>query len=338
VPEADEIRIDTQLVLSDLLVQDENGVPVEGLTAADFEIREDGVRQDIDLFVYGDSDVPRSIVLVIDHSFSQRPFIDLSISAAKVLVDSMRPRDRMAIVSDDVELISDFTSDRTLLKDRLDGLRLRCMDGLFGKSRQYSALFAALNELTERNGTRNIIVFQTDGDELVLLPTREHSAGHLNFNLNNIVSSAQKKGVTIYSVFTGMMLSRFSKDRREDLVRENLIALASLTRSKNTPAARSKPLRVPGRLITARSGQLMADEAAVTSVAKRTGGIAQSLVAPEDAGQVYDKILSDIGRRYLIGYYAPERKASGSREREVRITLQNRRGYQVVGGRTYIAY
>ena len=96
--EAGEIRIDTQLVLSDLLVQDENGVPVEGLTAADFEIKEDGVRQDIDLFVYGDSDVPRSIILVIDHSFSQSPFIDLSISAAKVLVDSMRPRDRMAIV------------------------------------------------------------------------------------------------------------------------------------------------------------------------------------------------------------------------------------------------
>ena len=82
----------------------------------------------------------------------------------------------------------------------------------------------------------------------------------------------------------------------------------------------------------------MAEEKAVASVAELTGGIAQALDSPQQAGAVYDRILSDIGRRYLIGYYREDRQPTTVREREVRITLKNRGNYRVVGGRTYVAY
>ena len=338
-PATDEIRIETQLVLSDLLVQDGKGIPVPGLTATDFEITEDGVRQGIDVFAYGDSEIPRSIILVIDHSFSQRPYIDLSIAAAKVLVDSMRPSDRLAIVSDDVELVSDFTSDKVLLKDRLESLRVKCNEGRFGASKQYSSLFASLMERTSRNGTRNIIIFQTDGDELGLLPKNPSSVGSPNFTLEDIVSVATRKGVTIYSVFTGMLLNRLRRDERAERVKEDLIARAKLAEEmRRVRAAHSKPAKFSDRFLTARSDQLMAEEAAVSAVSTRTGGIAQVLVAPENARQVYDNILSDIGRRYLIGYYPSEPGQTGTREREVQITLRSRRGHRIIGGRTYIAY
>lgn len=141
IAQSDEIRVETDLVLSDLLIQDKYGTPVQGLKASDFEISESGVPQKIDVFGYGDSAIPRSIILVIDHSLSQLRHIDLSIASAKVLVDSLRPTDRMAIVSDDVELIADLTSDKDTLKAALESLRVRCTSGLFGKSHQYSALF-----------------------------------------------------------------------------------------------------------------------------------------------------------------------------------------------------
>lgn len=51
--------------------------------------------------------VPRTIVLIIDYSGSQLPFIKNSVAAAKVLVDKLGPKDLMAIVTDDVELLLD---------------------------------------------------------------------------------------------------------------------------------------------------------------------------------------------------------------------------------------
>src|SRR5687767_10419044 len=80
---SEEIRVDTELVLSGLLVQDKKGTPILGLSAADFEISESGSPQKIDVFAYGDASIPRSIVLVIDHSLSQLRHIDMSVASAK---------------------------------------------------------------------------------------------------------------------------------------------------------------------------------------------------------------------------------------------------------------
>ena len=85
----------------------------------------------------------------------------------------------MAIVTDDVELLVDFTNDKRELKKKLNklleknfgnggsfsffgfgGIRKR-----FGKSAQYSALMATLKEAFDEEDQRPIIIFQTDGDE-----------------------------------------------------------------------------------------------------------------------------------------------------------------------------
>ncbi|MEO5858393.1 MAG: VWA domain-containing protein [Pyrinomonadaceae bacterium] len=332
-----EIRVDTDLVLSDLLVQDKNGSPVSGLKASDFEISEDGSPQKIDVFAYGDASIPRSIILVIDHSLSQWRQIDRSVGAAKVLVDSLRAADRMAIVSDDVVLIAEFTSDKALLKSALDGLRIKCTDGKFGKSRQYSALFAALNERISRNGTRNIVIFQTDGDEFGTL-RRSRSPGVSNFGVDDIVRAAERKGATIYSVFTGSQLAgrskreRFEQTRRE--IDDQIQAYALVGRSK-TPRL---PVKLSDEYVKARVHLAILEEEAVRTVAEESGGISQTLESPDQAAVVYERILGDIERRYLIGYYPTDRPNATLREKEVRITLKNRGNYRIVGGRTYVAY
>jgi len=332
-----EIRIDTQLVLSDLLVQDKNGAPVPGLRASDFEITENGNGQSIDVFAYGDAAIPRSIILVIDHSLSQWRHIDRSVAAAKVLVDSLRSTDRMAIVSDDVVLVSDFTSDKALLKERLEGLRVKCGEGKFGKSHQYSALFAALNERINRNGTRNIVIFQTDGDEHAMLRGRGR-AGAVGFSIDDIVATAERKGVTIYSVFTGSRYGGISKRAMVDKVREDLVAQITAFPATMQRADPTKPISLSEEYLKARAERVMLEESAVGSVASRSGGIAQSLESPDQATAVYDRILSDIGKRYLVGYYPPERNGGEPREREVRIKLRNKGNYRIIGGRTYVAY
>src|SRR5262245_21933444 len=70
------IKVKTDLVVNDVLVLDEKGFTVKGLTKDDFVIIENGEKQEVRFFALGsDAKVPRSIVLVIDHSVSEIPFI-----------------------------------------------------------------------------------------------------------------------------------------------------------------------------------------------------------------------------------------------------------------------
>jgi len=145
------IRIETSLVVCDVLVTDKQGRPQRNLKPTDFAISEDGVPQEVGLFTLGDkSNIPRSIVLIIDYSGSQFPYISDSIEAAKILVDKLGPLDQMAIVTDDVELLVGFTSDKRDLKKALDSLieKNRGSKGVlgigkrppqFGRSSQMSA-------------------------------------------------------------------------------------------------------------------------------------------------------------------------------------------------------
>ncbi len=175
----DVVRVETSLVVSDVLVLDGHGRSVQGLKRDDFLVIEDAKPQTVGMFSLGDdATVPRSIVLIIDYSSSQFPFINTSIAAAKMLVDKIAPIDRMAIVTDDVELLQDFTNDKKNLKDKLESLRKRSSSWdapnssprqHFGRSAQYSALLATLREMFDEEDQRPIIVFQTDGDEAALL-------------------------------------------------------------------------------------------------------------------------------------------------------------------------
>src|SRR4030095_12968596 len=139
---------DTSLVTSELLVVDSRGNTISGLTADDFIITENGESQKAGHFFKVDTvDVPLTIVLIIDYSGSQMPYIKNSVAAAKVLVDKLGPKDLMAIVTDDVKLLVDFTRDKKELKKALDSLYQKSKKRDFGKSKQFSALMAVIREM-----------------------------------------------------------------------------------------------------------------------------------------------------------------------------------------------
>ena len=240
--EGDVIRIDTSLVSSDLLVLDRKGNSVAGLTAADFVIAEDGVPQSVGHFFNGDNvNVPRTIVLIIDYSGSQLAYLYNSIKAAKILVDKLGPKDLMAIVTDDVDLLVDFTADKQQLKDKLDMVLQRLRGKPFpvesadffprlGRSRQYSALMATLKELFNQEDMRRIVIFQTDGDEAYFLrnpvvgvtgprlygealakaqrrlPFYMMNSVELEFSLEDLYRTVEQERVTVYSVIPGIRL------------------------------------------------------------------------------------------------------------------------------------
>ncbi|MGZ8844435.1 MAG: VWA domain-containing protein, partial [Pyrinomonadaceae bacterium] len=204
----DVVRVETDLVVCPVLVVDAQEKIVTGLTLEDFIVREDDKPQEVASFSLGDSkDLPRSIVLVIDYSGSQLPYIRTSVEAAKMLVDKLNPKDRMALVTDDVKLLVDFTGDKELLKTQLDGLKTKALAGTIGFSEQYDALMATLNELFNREDIRPIIIFQTDGDQLEALKGNEPTNPYVlprKYGLEDILTATEKTRATVYSVISGV--------------------------------------------------------------------------------------------------------------------------------------
>jgi len=79
-------------------VTDGYGQPLRGLTADDFEVEEDGVRQTISAFAPGD--VPLALAVGIDRSFSIKP-PDLRQAGRAVgsLLQSLHPYDQAMLIA-----------------------------------------------------------------------------------------------------------------------------------------------------------------------------------------------------------------------------------------------
>jgi VWFA-related protein len=337
----DVVRVDTDLVLSAVLVVDPQGKMVTGLTKDDFIVKEDDKLQEIASLSMGDSkDFPRSIVLIIDYSRSQLPYIRNSIESAKMLVDKLNPKDRMALVTDDVKLLSGFTGNKQLLKEKLEGLKRSALSGALGASQQYDALMATLNEVFNVEDVRPIIVFQTDGDQLEAL--RDQATILTSFvpprkyGLADILARSNKIRATVYSVISGV---RFAGVPDADLMNRAKLdwgnrntANMELARARNGVGREApEPSQESLQRIAA---EWVRRQTALISVAKSTGAWAEFLEQPEQADEIYTRILSDIERRYVIGYYPTNRKRDG-KFRKVTVEVRGHPEYSVQGQKSY---
>lgn len=349
----DVVKIETDLVTSDVLVLDAQEKPVDGLTENDFLIHEDGVQQKLGMFSRGtNTSVARTIVLIIDYSASQLPFIKTSIAAATSMIDKLGPLDRLAIVTDDVELIQDFTTDKKKLKDKLKSLRESSDARQLGKSKQYSALFATLNEAFNNEDERPIVIFQTDGDQLGNLrdspllrlespdpPTREQWRKYFqehvtSFGLEDIYRAAEKSRVTIYTVVPGIPIIGLSHDEQLKQVRADW---EQRFRNSSSPYSERmrKQLDRPEVLEHSRQG-IVLTQTALASVATVSGGWLMFLERPEQADEIYSRIFADINRRYLVGYYPTNKERDGKR-RKIAVTIRDHPDYRVMGRVWYYA-
>ncbi len=116
------IKLDTDLVLLDVSVVDQNNQPIFDLKKDDFSVFEDKVKQNIE--DVRREEVPLSFGLVVDTSGSMRSKLQTVTDAAQDLIKQMRVNDE-AFVSQfkaEPELVQDFTSDKRELEEALGEL------------------------------------------------------------------------------------------------------------------------------------------------------------------------------------------------------------------------
>ena len=333
----DIVRVDTDLVTSAVLVVDHEGRIVTGLTKEDFIVKEDDKLQEVQSFSLGDSkDVPRSIVLVIDYSGSQLPYIGTSIEAAKTLVDKLNPKDRMAIVTDDVELLVDFTADKQLLKDQLEGLKDRAISGKPGASEQYDALMATFNELLSNEDIRPIIIFQTDGDQLEALKGQTYPTPYVpprKYGLEDFFTAAEKTRATVYSIIPGV---QFAGAPQEDMRRRAKLDWSNRLKANGQSVPSGTSTTPPEHFFDDYSDGWLHRQIALVAIAKHAGAWAEFLERPDQADEIYTRVLTDIDRRYVLGYY-PSNRARDGKRRKVSVEVRGHPEYLVWGQKTYFA-
>ena len=380
----DIVRIETSLVVCDVLVTDKQGRPQRNLKPIDFAISEDGVPQQVGFFALGDNvNLSRSIVLIIDYSGSQFPYISDSIEAAKILVDKLGPHDQMAIVTDDVELLVGFTSDKRDLKKALDSLieKNRGSKGVlgvgkrrpqFGRSSQFSALMATLNEAFDDEDQSPVIVFQTDGDEIQYLrnsiiihevppglsPELLREVQEQNeqkkelqrslmteFSLDDVYRAVEKSRVTIYPIIPRTRLIGLTEDeqiRRLTVEDERVVATwaaaASSAKLKSILQARheQRQKKLTKEIWQARLDQELKVQQALVELAKLSGGWAEFLETRSQTTEIYNRIVRDLNQRYIIGYYPTNKEHDGKRRR-ISITVKGHNDYLITSRTSYYA-
>jgi Ca-activated chloride channel homolog len=157
------IRISTEIVVLDAQVlRKKSGLVVGSLNKNDFEIYEDGVKQEISFF--GKDKLPLSIMLLIDTSSSVRPVIEIIRDGAMEALRRLKAEDEVAVMvfGEQTKIIQPFTKDRQQIVKQIGSLLSKEQVGVG------TSLHKAIHEAAAQMGTasnplsRRVIVAVTD--------------------------------------------------------------------------------------------------------------------------------------------------------------------------------
>jgi Ca-activated chloride channel family protein len=166
-------------------VTDARGRPVTGLPADTFEVREDGVAQDVTTFVEGE--FPAAVALLVDRSFSMAgaPLTNARL-AGRALLAALTPRDRSALlaIGGGVDLLSPLAADHAATAAALDRLDPWSTTAL------HDGLVRAID--TVAAGGRGAVVVLSDGTD------RYSSA-----TADDVLEAVRRSGVLVYPVALG---------------------------------------------------------------------------------------------------------------------------------------
>lgn len=348
------IRIETNLVINDVLVVNEKGNAILGLKQSDFVIIEDGEPQKVELFSFGENAaLPRSVVLIFRNGLDAKYNIKNNIEAAKTLVDRLSLQDKMAIVTPDLKLILYFTQDKTLLKKTLDKLSSN-LKGNPSVNYDYGTLMAVLGEMFDEEDARPIVIFQSLGTEFGWLKGEfskspkeaqdfwenirqisnyPESYRERGYSFSDVLERIEKSRATIYSIVPTM---QFAGLPREEQLRRARISIEEWMRRAVKEKSPNNISSVQNENQSNEADAYVKDQTAMMQVAKLSGGYTEFLESPEDAQRVYETIFKVINNRYTMGYYSTNQTRDGKRH-NIKIEVRDHPEYIIVGRKFYIA-
>jgi Ca-activated chloride channel homolog len=135
------LRVDVNLVMVDATVKTKAGQIMADLKKEDFELREDGVAQKLDVF--SRDELPLNVALVLDLSDSIGPFLGPLRGAANTALAALKPEDEVALFtfSTEAELRVPYTTDKRQIAKQIStfeaGGATNINDGIFVAAKSF---------------------------------------------------------------------------------------------------------------------------------------------------------------------------------------------------------
>lgn len=187
-------RVGTETVRVDVLVT-ERGVPVKGLAATDFDVRDNGIEQRVELIAQ--DALPLSLVLVLDVSESvQGSRLVNLVAASDGLVTAAEPADQVTLLTFNHALRLAASQSR----DREKVRRALARTNGFGMTALRDAVHAGLL-LAEGGAGRGVVVVFSDGFDTSSWLSEDQ-----------VMSTARLADVLTYAVVIGPQQPRFLRD------------------------------------------------------------------------------------------------------------------------------
>ena len=186
-PQPYTIRTTSRLVLLDVSVKDPSGGIVGSLTRENFNVSENGKRQEITQFAHADT--PVTVGLVVDESGSMRMKQAEVITAALAFIRGSNPQDEIFVINFN-EKPRRGLPDLQLFSDNIRDLRDALWRGVpEGRTALYDAIEMALHQLDMGRRDKKTLVVISDGGDNV-------SAHRLQDVMDDVLRSV----ATIYTI------------------------------------------------------------------------------------------------------------------------------------------
>ncbi len=320
--------------MNEVMILDPKGSIVNGLKREDFVITENQIKEVMEIFSPSyDTERSLSVILILELCDRAETRFAETLDAAQRLIDLLAPQDQMAIVNDDVELLTSYTSDKAKLRGIIGNYQRMLQAGqrwsldgevIGGEHRSMDALMASLRELVSQEAQSTIIIFQADGGQFASLKDRE--CGWWNYakwyeavySKRDVLEAIQQSPTRLYPVIADSIYTGISEEE----------ALNRLDRDRPNYPERERRRKEKLPFCMAKTQEFMKQMAEVS------GGWASYLNQPEPAKSIYERILAEARQRYILGYY-PTNVSTDGKFREVKVTIKNHPEYLVKGRTGY---
>jgi VWFA-related protein len=198
-PDTATIRVDSQLVLLDAMVEEKKtGRTLDMLSAKDFQLSEDGTPQSITYF--SRDQLPLSVVLMFDMTETVHAAMKPLAQAALEILGHLKREDEVAVMtfSSRADLMQGFTTNRQLAADAIKTASwMADVEGTFLDEDMYEAV-EQVNKA--KPGTRRVLVWLTDGtanqeNALTRSSIGQHAPAHLHSEPEALSSLLQSGAV-----------------------------------------------------------------------------------------------------------------------------------------------
>jgi Ca-activated chloride channel family protein len=294
------LRVDVALVTVDVEVTDANERLVTTLSKEDFQIREDGLLQEIRSF---DSiDAPYNVLLLFDCSASTEPHWPFLVQAMNTFTRTLRPKDRIAIA----QFGGEFKMLRTWFARTSASIsvNVETRDPVCISTDFYGAVRQATEELKSVTGRKGVVIL-TDGVH-VGIPFQKAA-----------VSSPFARFVNSVDEPAFQSLLRFIAGRSVVLYFVAVDTDLNPRGDGTGDAGAFNPQDIYNKQqVRSRLEQL----------ATATGGRVVFPDKPEDVVSLYERMARDLGKAYSLGYSPSNLQKDGTyRKIEVRVRDQSLR-------------